>query len=131
MIEPARFVARSFAASGGPVFEYRFGYVADEKRAASPWGADHSTEVAYVFDKLEAAYDHVTPEDRAVAATMAEYWAEFARDGDPNGEGLPVWPRYAPGSDLLLSVTPSGDFVGRADPLQARLDFMQARADDR
>ncbi len=131
MIEPARFMARAFAEKGAPVFEYRFGYVADEKRAASPWGADHSTEVAYVFDRLDAVYDAATSRDRAVAARMADYWVAFARNGDPNGPGRPAWPRYEEGTDELLSVTPGGDFVGEADPLEARLDFMRDRADGR
>lgn len=130
MVEPARFVARAMAARGVPVFEYRFGYVADEKRTASPWGADHSSEVAYVFDRLGAVLDRVTPRDQSVATRLADYWANFARSGDPNGAGAPEWPRYDAETDRVMQVTTSGDFVAAPDPLRARLDFVQRVAEE-
>jgi para-nitrobenzyl esterase len=129
MVEPARFVARAAAAKGAPTYEYRFGYVASAAAAGSPYGANHSTEVAYVFDKLIAVHGaQATPADQAVAGKLADYWANFARKGDPNDAGLPAWPRYEAKGDRLLDVRPNGSFAGEADPWRARLDAAERAA---
>lgn len=128
MVEPARFVARAVAAKGAPAYEYRFGYIAPAALAGSPNGANHSTEVAYVFDRLPAVYANVSAADQAVAQRLADYWANFARTGDPNGPGLPAWPRYDAKSDQLMDIRPDGVFAGGADPWRARLDVAERAA---
>lgn len=64
-------------------------------------------------------------EDQAVARLLNTYWANFAKTGDPNGPGLPKWPRYDSGKDELLEVQPDGSAVGKPDPKKARLDVIE------
>ncbi|MEZ5070450.1 MAG: carboxylesterase family protein [Bacteroidales bacterium] len=64
---------------------------------AIPWpehpefGAFHTGEVPYVFQTLKALDRPWTETDTLVADRMSSYWANFAKTGDPNAEGLPVW----------------------------------------
>ncbi|NXR14022.1 SASB hydrolase, partial [Semnornis frantzii] len=36
----------------------------------------------------------VTEEEKNLSRTLMKYWANFARNGNPNGEGLTEWPSY-------------------------------------
>jgi para-nitrobenzyl esterase len=124
--EPARFAANAFAANGSPVYLYRFSYVQTAMREQLRAGAPHGGEIGYVFGTLTARPGTtLSPEDLAVARLVQGYWVNFVRTGDPNGAGLPTWPRYDPAKDLIFDFRPDGTASAGPDPRKARLDVTQ------
>lgn len=77
------------AARARNTFYYRFAHT-----PAGQQGATHGAEMPYVFDHLDLYDAPWTESDRHLAETMVSYWTNFARTGDPNGEGLPSWPAF-------------------------------------
>jgi para-nitrobenzyl esterase len=127
--EPARFAARSFVARGAPAYVYRFSYVPAALRERLPAGTPHGMEIGFVFNSLGANPRAApTPEDLAVARMVNTYWANFAKTGDPNGPGLPRWPRYDPARDELLEFRTDGSAVAAPDPRKPRLDATERAA---
>ncbi|NXD97954.1 SASB hydrolase, partial [Chaetorhynchus papuensis] len=43
----------------------------------------------------------VTEEEKNLSRTLMKYWANFARNGNPNGEGLVEWPSYNQNEEYL------------------------------
>ncbi|MCL4783823.1 MAG: carboxylesterase family protein [Bryobacterales bacterium] len=124
--EPARFAAAAFAANGSPAYLYRFSYVATAMRERMLAGAPHGGEVSFVFGTLAARPgSSPSPEDWEVSRMMQRYWVNFARTGDPNGPGLPEWPRYDPSKDLIFDFHPDGTAGQIPDVRKKRLDVMQ------
>lgn len=100
--------ARMMKTVSSPAYLYFFSRVphaADAER----YGAYHTAEIPYVFDNFGvSASPHANRDyddtDRALSDALASYWVNFAASGNPNGEGLPVWPVYDPVGDMALEI---------------------------
>jgi para-nitrobenzyl esterase len=103
--------ARLQARSGrGKVFLYYFAHV-PPRAPQSPWrdasGAVHSEEMVYVFQHLNQAALPWTAADRALSDALATYWTNFAKRGDPNGPGEPLWPPFTENGEATMWFTDS------------------------
>lgn len=125
--EPARFAANSFVVAGESPYIFHFDFVSDPMKARMPYGASHGTDISYVFNTLNARWGtpETTSADENLAEIMNTYWVNFARTGNPNGEGLPEWPAYTPESNQILEIQPNGVPVGKPDPRKIRLDLIE------
>jgi para-nitrobenzyl esterase len=125
--EPARFAANSFVAAGESPYLFHFDFVPDPMRARMPYGSGHGTDISYVFNTLDARWGNpeTTSADENLAQIMNTYWVNFAKTGNPNGEGLPEWPAYTPENNRILDIQPDGIPTGKIDPRKTRLDLIE------
>ncbi|NXT37192.1 SASB hydrolase, partial [Pelecanoides urinatrix] len=88
-------VARYHRDAGNPVYFYEFQHRPNSATGVVPEfvKADHGDEIAFVFGKPFLAGD-ATEEENKLSRTVMRYWTNFARNGNPNGEGLVHWPQY-------------------------------------
>jgi para-nitrobenzyl esterase len=124
MVAGGRNLAGTLAGQGAPVYAYRFSYVAESVREP---GAQHATDIPFFFDTAAIKYGpQATARDRAMGKAMSAYLVNFAKRGDPNGAGLPAWPRYARASDEIMDFAASGKPVAGKDPWGSEIDAAQA-----
>ncbi|PVX30720.1 carboxylesterase/lipase family protein [Sphingomonas pokkalii] len=125
MIAGAREASAMVASQKVPVWEYRFSYVADS--VGQP-GAGHATEIPFFFDNARIKYGAATTaKDEQMGKTVSAYLVNFAKAGDPNGGGLPAWPRFTAAGDEILDFGADGKAVAGRDPWGSEIDDIQTR----
>jgi para-nitrobenzyl esterase len=105
-----------------PVYRYHLELAAPPSKFHPGSYAFHSDDIEYVFGTLDTRPGAVwRPEDRKLSEEMMDYWTNFAKTGDPNGAGLPEWPRFDKDSSVLhLDST----ITASPDTTRARYEFL-------
>ena len=104
------------------VYRYHFELAALPSRYHPDLAAFHSDDIEYVFGTLGTRPGgDWRRDDHMLSELMMNYWTNFARSGDPNGKGLPPWPKYGQNDELihLDSTITSGP-----DTLRPRYEFL-------
>jgi para-nitrobenzyl esterase len=93
----SRAFARAHAAAGQKTFRYQFSRPTKQFLLQN-LGAHHGVELAFLFQRPMGRDES----DLRLSRTLGRYWINFAATGNPNGEGLPVWPTYRAGVEEML-----------------------------
>ena len=89
-------------------------------------GSNHAGELPYAYGNLRFHSRLYDDTDFALSETMQNYWVNFVKTGDPNGEGLPEWPRFNEdrtkamelGADVAVTDLPDRALFGILDLYQ-------------
>lgn len=93
-VEQARLKASQ--PGSAPVYTYLFTW--ESPVLDGMFRSTHCMEIPFVFNNVlrHASMTGGGTEARALGETMSSAWLNFARTGNPNGEGVPQWDAYTP-----------------------------------
>jgi para-nitrobenzyl esterase len=112
--------------TGAPAYYYYYTHVRPAPtafKASGPpaYGALHSAEIEYALGNLGANPAYAWADaDHKVSATMNGYFVNLIKTGDPNGKGLPSWPKAPAGDGPIRRQVIDVDTTSAAFPEQAR-----------
>jgi para-nitrobenzyl esterase len=105
-----------------PVYRFHFELPSPPSKFFPFSLAYHSDDLEYVFGTLDTRPGAMwRPEDRKLSEQVMGYWTNFAKTGDPNGPGLPEWPKYGK-DDALIHL--DSTITAGPDTLRPRYEFL-------
>jgi para-nitrobenzyl esterase len=98
---PTRRLANAMVA---PTWRWLYTHTVEDDPALAKGRAAHIYEEPFLWGNFDLfGFGHApTPDETTLSARMTDYWTNFARMGDPNGPGLPPWPRYETATEPTL-----------------------------
>eukprot|EP00746_Dinoflagellata_sp_MGD_P085618 gnl/MRDRNA2_/MRDRNA2_338817_c0_seq1.p1 gnl/MRDRNA2_/MRDRNA2_338817_c0~~gnl/MRDRNA2_/MRDRNA2_338817_c0_seq1.p1 ORF type:complete len:193 (-),score=21.41 gnl/MRDRNA2_/MRDRNA2_338817_c0_seq1:11-589(-) len=105
----AQWVSSLYDDHGSSAFVYQF------SEPTSYGMVLHGDDIGYVFGTLSGG----STQQKYVMGVMMAFWANFAKTGNPNGDGLPSWPKWDQSGALLnisanskVAYIPNNTFIG-------------------
>ncbi len=80
-----------------PVYEYYF------TKTNSRLSNNHAGELPYAYGNLHYNDANYNESDYKLSEIMQNYWVNFTKTGNPNGESLPDWPAVTADQPLLIN----------------------------
>lgn len=65
------------------------------------------TLTVYIWNNLHLKDWPWTEVDRRLGGLVSSIWVQFAKSGNPNGPGLPAWPKYSSENPILFEISGS------------------------
>ena len=96
--------------TGRPFYQFEF---ARNLPGRMPNSSTHADDLAYTFGEPALAdwgLEDMT--DRSLSDQMQLYWTNFAKTGDPNGPGVPLWPAFDAEKRAYMSLAATGARAG-------------------
>ena len=90
--------AKLLEAQDVPVYTY---YFTKDNRGM---GSHHAGELPYFYGCLDAHPENYDENDHALSDQMLQYYVNFVKTGDPNGDGLPEWQSSADSDGGVLEL---------------------------
>ncbi|KAJ5613617.1 hypothetical protein N7528_007271 [Penicillium herquei] len=105
------------------VYTYYWTHTPAEDSSA---GAYHGSELWYVFNNIPYSdYSNVTwtPRDYVIEEKMSNYWGNFIKTLNPNGDGLTFWPETTTAKNVMWMGNSWG--AGPLSKSEARIEFIK------
>ena len=102
------------AARNKPGYLWHF----DRQLPGDDCGAWHSSDLWYWFGTLENCWRPMEDRDYALSAQMTDYLTNFAKTGDPNGDGLPRWEDASKAGKAALRLGEGDTAMGKVSRLK-------------
>jgi len=104
-----------------PSFWYFFTRELPAYSTETEYGAFHTGDIPYTFNNLKLVDRPWEKTDWELSDAMSSYWANFAKTGNPNGEGLVNWGAYNSNDSKAMILGDKIEF--KEHPFKQQLEF--------